>query len=122
MSYTGSCFCHKIEYKIKNKPIEIANCHCNLCKNIHNKNFVGFAKYIVNEVEFIIDNKAITNNILDSKYLKKIKSSKRAARYMCALCKQILFMYYYNSENIWLVVSTFKFSTDNIECYDIYKK
>lgn len=105
----GSCKCGKIMFILKSIPNEIANCHCTICQKLHGLSFVGFAKYLKEDVCF-------TN--VD--YLKTVRTSNRATRNMCKKCSTFLFMHYNFSENIWLCVDTFNFDTDKVEHYDIY--
>ena len=109
VSYNGECLCSKIKYTVPHKPTEIANCHCTICQKLHKKPFVSFAKYNVKEV--IIANKESLNCV---------RSSDRASRYYCYECNTYLFMYYDNSENVWMNTDTFKFTTSPVNHYDIY--
>ena len=107
--YSGSCKCNSIKYTLPNEPEEIANCHCTICQRLHDKPFVSFAKYNINEVLFT-----------GKKYFKYIRSSERASRGYCSICNTFLFMRYKKSENIWMNTDTFNFDVSSIEHYNIY--
>lgn len=108
--FQGFCQCGKIKYVVNFLPKEIADCYCTICKNIHKTQFVSFAKYGIRDIKFM------------SNYnFKIISSSNRAIRCACNDCNDIVFMYYNNSENLWLVTNTFKFDITCIEHYDICK-
>lgn len=107
--YSGKCSCTKIQYHIPYKPKEIGNCHCTICQRLHNKPFVSFAKYNINEVVFIYKDNLVM-----------IPSSDRAKRGYCSACNTLLFMHYNKSQNVWMNTDTFNFNIDSIEHYNIY--
>ena len=107
--YTGQCNCGRVKYKVPYAPQEIANCHCTICQSLHNKPFVSFAKYNINDVIFI-----------GRENLIMIPSSERASRGYCRICNTLLFMLYKNSQSVWIHTGTFNFNVDTIKHYNIY--
>jgi hypothetical protein len=125
MNTKGSCTCGKIVFYIDFVPNEIAICHCSICRKIHKQTFTKFAKCHISKLKIKIDN-AIEESVyrilfIGSKYFAKIISSNRAMRLSCGKCGDILFMYYHQSENIWIVVDKLDIDINNIVHYDIYK-
>ena len=109
MEYTGKCKCGRIQYSVNHLPQEIANCHCTICQKLHKTPFVSFTKYKLNQVMFN-----------GQKYFQIHISSERAVRCQCSNCYVYIFMYYNESDQIWLITDTFNFSIANIPHYDIY--
>ena len=107
MEFGGKCECSNIKYVLPFLPKEIANCHCTICQSLHQKPYVSFAKYHINEVTF-------------EGQLMAIPSSERANRIYCQKCHSLIYMHYAQSENIWISTDTFMFGTNTIEKYDIY--
>jgi hypothetical protein len=105
----GRCKCGMVKYKVKRVPNEIANCHCITCQNLHQRPFVSFAKYNLNEVI-----------IINKENLALYQSSDRASRIYCKHCKIILLMIYKNSSNAWINIETIDLDTNKIKHYDIY--
>ena len=103
------CSCKNIKFSVPYRPNEIAQCYCTICRRLHRKIFVSFAKY---------DKKQIS---LDFNKMKFIKSSTRAIRYKCSNCNDWICMIYNDSDNIWLEVDRFLFSCIDIETYSIYE-
>jgi hypothetical protein len=120
-----SCKCGKIEFVIIKKPGEIARCYCDICKKIHKKDFVQFAKYLTKDIKlFVGDVNVSIYKLLFSgtNDLIIIKSSNRAKRFFCPNCQDLIFMHYNESKNIWLATDIFNFDITNIDHYDIFKK
>lgn len=107
----AKCECHSVNFLLPNKPTEICDCYCTICKDLHLTKFTSFAKYPFDKYQFR----------LNSKSLQKINSI-RASRYFCMNCKKFIFMYYHNSPNIWFYMNTFDFDISNVEHYAIYDK
>jgi len=119
----GSCTCGKIKFGFEFEPIEFARCHCSICKKLHQKPYVSYAKYAINETSLSINGtfSNIKKIIIDGcDNFEIIKSSMQAKRLACNKCHDILLMYYHNSENIWIVTDIFEFKKDHIPYYDIY--
>jgi len=115
MSLICSCECGLINFNLPYEPVEICDCHCNICqkdKTCSQQKFTSFAKYSSEAIDLKIT----------SPLLKKITSSEFAVRYFCICCNNFICMYYYYSPNIWIVTDTFRFTTNNIEHYDLFKK
>ena len=105
----GSCQCGRVQYSVPYLPKEIANCHCTICHRLHRLPFVQFAKYPIKEVYF-----------QSQEFIQIVKSSERAVRGQCSYCQTYIFMYYNQSESIWLVADTMRFDTSKIPKYNIY--
>jgi hypothetical protein len=106
---SGQCQCGEVQYTVPYLPKEIANCHCTICQRLHKRPFVSFAKYNVCDIM-----------IEGGGNIRSINSSERALRGYCQICNTILFMYYNDSENIWMNADTFNFDTSSIDHYNIY--
>mgnify|MGYP003385801410 CR=1 FL=1 len=104
-----TCKCNLIKLDT-NKPHEIARCHCSICKKIHSKSPMLFAKYKLNTV----------NNIMDN--LTPYTSSCNAKRYFCKKCHTPVCMIYNNSKNVWIYSDIFTFDISQIDQYDICTK
>lgn len=121
------CSCGTIVIVLDSIPNEIAVCHCSICQKIHRQNFTKFtkfAKFHIKNIKIIVnDTKQSIYHILyiGSNDFIKIKSSARATRLSCIKCNDILMMYYYHSENIWIVADRLDININNIDHYDIYK-
>ncbi|XWV26492.1 aldehyde-activating protein [Tupanvirus soda lake] len=125
MKIKSACSCNNIEFNISHTPNEVAVCHCSLCKKIHKKNSTKFIKCDLGNIRFKIFNCekecVFTELLLNNNIVDIIKSSERAMRLACSKCKDILFMYYYSSNKIWIVADKLDSVINNIDYYDIYK-
>ena len=108
---SGKCKCGSITYTVPHLPREIANCYCSICQQLHDKPFMSFAKYNINEIIFT-----------DRENLLMIRSSDHASRGYCNLCNSPLFMYYDQSQNIWIVIDSLNDNCELIEHYDIHRQ
>lgn len=88
-------------------PFEIARCHCTICKKIHHKSPILFAKYDID----------VINNIKNDIY--STTSSKNAKRFFCKKCDTPICMVYTNSRNVWIYSDMFTFDISKIDQYDI---
>ena len=103
---TFVCKCNLIKLDLT-KPTEIARCHCSICKKIHSKSPMLFAKYELTVVNKIMDN------------LSEYTSSINAKRYFCKNCNTPICMIYNNSTNTWIYSDIFMFDISEIDQYDI---
>ena len=101
------CSCKQIKFSVPYRPKDIAQCYCTLCKYLHQKPFVDFAKYEKDQIS------------LDFNKMRSVKSSPRAVRYRCNTCNDWIGMVYNDSDNIWVVCDNFLFSCHDIETYSI---
>lgn len=107
--YHCQCSCKDVNFIVPELPKDIANCHCTICKNLNNKQFISFARYNKNDIQ------------LDFTKFAIFESSNRAKRYKCNNCNDWICMIYNNSDNIWIVADRFMFTCKDIETYDIYR-
>lgn len=105
------CSCGDITFIVPHEPEEIARCFCSICSKYSKSSFVCFAKYQKNDINTIMSN--MSN-------MSIIRSSKRAIRGFCSVCKDNIFMIYNDSNNIWINTNTFTFSYEHIDTYDIF--
>ena len=108
-----SCSCGNIQFAVKNKPSEIAQCYCNICQRLHENKFACFTRYLSSAIPI--------NEIKSQNKLVEVQSSSRAIRYQCYSCQSWICMIYKNSSYTWLVTDLFDFDLSDIEKYDIYK-
>lgn len=122
MSIKGSCKCGNICFTIKYLPREIAVCHCSICKSIHSQDTTEFIKCSITNIKLEMENISIFDMLFgtESNSFKIIKSSDVAKRIGCPKCDDIIFMYYYSSQNLWIVVSCLHANLDVIKRYHIY--
>jgi len=73
---TGSCYCGKVHFALKNDPKLVVNCHCDDCKK---RNGAAFSTYIaVDENDFVLT-KGGSN-------LKQYKIENVGSKYFCSEC------------------------------------
>lgn len=119
----GRCACNQIKFNLVREPVEICKCYCSICKKLSHKEFISFAKYGYNEINFPTHKNMDLLQILSTKsYLfKQIESSHRARRFECSNCENLIFMYYIGSSNIWIAADCISNNLDHINHYDSYK-
>lgn len=88
---SGGCKCRGVTYSVPRLPMEIARCHCTICREFTEKPYSTFAKYDYNDVNFEQHNGSL---------LQSVASSSRAVRGFCKKCKTYLYMQYVDSNNI----------------------
>ena len=104
------CNCGQVSCSIPYIPDTIANCYCSICRRVYKKEYTSFAKY--NTQQIILKGR---------EHVKFLRCTEIAVRGYCSLCKTYLFMYYDESENIWMNTERFNFDIQNIPSYNIYK-
>lgn len=123
MAVSGSCQCGSIKYTLPNKPIEICDCYCSICKSLHNKTYTSFTKYSLDDINFTFASQTNIYKIIliGIDKIKSIKSSPRAKRYFCANCNDLIFMYYLDSPSAWIATDTIINELNDVEHYPFCK-
>jgi hypothetical protein len=93
---SGSCLCGSVRYSLVQKPIEIFNCHCNMCRK---SNGTAYATWVgVHRGDLLVQDK--------QSCLTKYKSSKQVTRSFCKICGSSLFFDHKKDTLIWMTAGT----------------
>lgn len=76
MPYSGSCLCGGVTYEINGDFIDMAHCHCSMCRKSHGAAFVTFA----------VCNRADFNWTSGRQLITKYESSPGNQRAFCSKC------------------------------------
>lgn len=92
----GSCLCGGIQYSLTQKPIEILNCHCKMCRKSNGCAYATWAG--VYRDHLVLRD--------EGDILQKYQSSKEVTRSFCKRCGSALFFDHEKDALIWATVGT----------------
>lgn len=79
-SLQGKCFCGAVEFEGSDAKW-CANCHCSICRHIHGAAFVTWVGFAREKISFT----------KGKEHIREFRSSEKARRGSCAICKANLF-------------------------------
>jgi hypothetical protein len=103
-----TCACQAVVIVLPNEPGEIACCHCGICRGLHEKEFVGFAKYMSSTL------------VVPYHLLSGFRATPAAERFRCSACGTWLLMVYNGSPQVWVVVDVCDRDFSHVDSYSIW--
>jgi hypothetical protein len=91
---TGRCLCGAIRYEVEGEPLQVANCHCSMCRRHSGAAYLTYVAYLRNQVRFVGT---------PAEY----RSSPNAVRTHCGQCGSPLsFVFDPQPHMIWITVGS----------------
>ena len=81
MSLKGSCFCGQVRYEVSGPVLQIAACHCNLCRRMSGAAFTTYL--LVRNEDFTL--------FSGQSMLSRVSLTERMTKHFCAHCGAPIF-------------------------------
>jgi len=74
-TYTGSCLCGQIKYKVSHIEARMGHCHCHMCQKFHGSAFATFGEAKVENFNWITGKELIKSYFADNGTERKFCSN-----------------------------------------------
>lgn len=76
----GSCRCEAVSYSVSSAPVNVVNCHCNMCRSMSGNAFGSYV--VVRDSDCVIEG---------AENLTKYAVTERATKHFCSRCGTSVF-------------------------------